>query len=278
MARALKTRCSAANYGYDNNGQRTTGATFDALERMTALGSDALGYLSPGNGELVSYSTTGYQNNILGLARQIPSSGSATDVIRTPNGAPVAQRVSTTNKQSLLSDALGSTIAIADDGANALSRHYSYTPDGVASTTGTGATTNLLFASGHQVGGLYHYGARYYDPSTATWTQQDPINQIASLTQANRYAYVGGDPVDHADLSGLCFVLSCKTYHKLEDAGKKTLEETSGCLASGYVGAEYGAAVGHPEAGFAVGCAAGVVGSGYLDASFDEPSKSGQPG
>jgi hypothetical protein len=63
----------------------------------------------------------------------------------------------------LFSDALGSTIAMADDGANALARHYNSTPDGVSSNLGTGATTNLLFASGHQVGNLYRFGARYYD-------------------------------------------------------------------------------------------------------------------
>jgi RHS repeat-associated protein len=235
----------ATNYSYDNNGQRTTGATYDALERLTTLGATALSYLSPSNGELVSYGTTGYQNNMLGLARQIPSSGSATDIIRTPNGAPVAQRVSTTNKQSLFSDALGSTIAMADDGANTLSRHYTYTPDGTASTTGSGATTNLLFASGHQLGNLYHYGARYYDPTTATWTQQDPINQIASLTQANRYTYVGGDPTDRVDLAGTCFHQPksdpfpnvCKspfyTTHPADDEGEGPCGAKNGSLIAG---------------------------------------------
>ncbi|MCW3003330.1 MAG: secreted protein [Conexibacter sp.] len=270
----------ATNYTYDNNGQRTTGATFDALERMTALGSDTLGYLSPGNGELVSYGNTGYQNNLMGLARQIPSSGSATDIIHTPDGAPIAQRVGTTSKQSLFADALGSTIAMADDGANTLSRHYSYTPDGVSSTSGSGATTNLLFASGHQVGNLYHFGARYYDPTTATWTQQDPINQISSLTEANHYSYVGGDPVNHVDRAGMCFVLSCKTYHKLgnaaKKAGKDTLQESAGCVAGAYAGAEYGAAVLEPEAGAVVGCAIGAAGT-RLGVDFTEPSRTGQP-
>jgi len=204
----IPTSCTATpsggtTYTYDANGQRTTGATYDALERLTAgPGSGSLGYLSPGNGELVSNGSTGYQNTMMGLSRQIPTSGSATDIIRATNGAPIAQRVGTTSKQELFSDALGSTIAIADDSANALSRSYAYDPDGNASTTGSGATTNLLSASGHQVGNLYHFGARYYDPATATWTQQDPINQIASLTQANRYAYAGGDPVDLTDPTG----------------------------------------------------------------------------
>jgi RHS repeat-associated protein len=202
------TTCTATpgggtTYSYDANGQRTTGATYDALGRLSAFGANSLSYLSPGNGELVSYASTGYQNSMLGLSRQIPSSGSATDVIRDTGGAPVAQRVGTTNKQELFSDALGSTIAMADASANTLSRHYSYDPDGNPTTTGTGATTNLLFADGHQLNNVYHYGARYYDPATATWTQQDPLNQITSLTEANHYTYVGGNPIDGTDPTGL---------------------------------------------------------------------------
>jgi RHS repeat-associated protein len=227
------TTCTATpgggtTYTYDANGQRTTGATYDALQRLSTLGANSLSYLSPGNGELVSYGTTGYQNTMLGLSRQIPSTGSATDIVRDIGGAPIAQRVGTTSKQELFSDALGSTIAMADDSANTLSRHYTYDPDGNPTTTGTGATTNLLFAGGHQVGSLYHYGARYYDPTTATWTQQDPINQITSLTQANHYTYTSGDPVDRVDPTGL-FALDDldpqKLLNDVLDAGAEASHE-----------------------------------------------------
>jgi RHS repeat-associated protein len=97
---------------------------------------------------------------------------------------------------------LGSTIATADDGATALSRSYDYDPDGNATDSGTGTDAIVRFAGGYPIGGLYHYGARYYDPATAAWTQQDPLNQISSLTQSNHYAYAGGDPVNSVDPSG----------------------------------------------------------------------------
>jgi hypothetical protein len=58
---------------------------------------------------------------------------------RQPDGTPVAQRTSTT-KQYLFGDRLGSITALADDNANSLTRTYSYDPDGnrTSSTTGTG--------------------------------------------------------------------------------------------------------------------------------------------
>jgi RHS repeat-associated protein len=50
--------------------------------------------------------------------------------------------------------------------------------------------------------GLYHYGARYYNPTTARFTRQDPLNQVDDLRQANRYAYAGGDPINLSDRAG----------------------------------------------------------------------------
>jgi RHS repeat-associated protein len=85
-------------------------------------------------------------------------------------------------KQSLFTDHLGSVIAVADDGANGLTRTYAYDPDGnqTTSTSGLGgsnATSSLGYIGGFApVSGLIHYGARYYDPANARWTQTEPWN------------------------------------------------------------------------------------------------------
>lgn len=194
----------ATTYSYDTAGQRTTSpsAAYDAIQRLATLGGTSLSYLSPGNGELVGYGTSSFQNTQLGLGRIIPPSGSATDLIRATNGAALAQRVGTTSKQSLFTDALGSVIATADDGATALGKRYTYDPDGNATSSGSGTDSVVRYAGGYAVGGLYHFGARFYDPSTAVWTQLDPLNQIGSLTEANRYTYVGGNPINGVDPTG----------------------------------------------------------------------------
>ena len=48
--------------------------------------------------------------------------------------------------------------------------------------------------------GLLRFGARDYEPSTGRWLSRDPIG--FSGGDANLYAYVGSDPVDHIDPSG----------------------------------------------------------------------------
>jgi len=50
--------------------------------------------------------------------------------------------------------------------------------------------------------GYIKFGARWYDPATVTWTQQDIYNTPLSPGNANRYLYAGGDPINVADPLG----------------------------------------------------------------------------
>jgi RHS repeat-associated protein len=49
-------------------------------------------------------------------------------------------------------------------------------------------------------------GKRYYDPYARRWTQPDPIDIRGSLTSANKFIYVGDDPVNLVDPSGMSFL------------------------------------------------------------------------
>jgi uncharacterized protein RhaS with RHS repeats len=49
--------------------------------------------------------------------------------------------------------------------------------------------------------GLYQMGARYYQPGTGRFTQADPLP--SSVFEANRYAYVGANPCNRTDPTGL---------------------------------------------------------------------------
>lgn len=67
-------------------------------------------------------------------------------------------------------DALGSTRVLLDENG-AVAKRYSYDPYGRdAGTTGTGPDTRLRYAGGElDDQGLYHFGARYYEPSLGRW-------------------------------------------------------------------------------------------------------------
>jgi RHS repeat-associated protein len=50
--------------------------------------------------------------------------------------------------------------------------------------------------------GHLEYGARWYDPVTGSWTQQDTRNTPLDPANANRYQYAAGDPINNADPTG----------------------------------------------------------------------------
>jgi RHS repeat-associated protein len=92
---------------------------------------------------------------------------------------------------------------VKSEGTQTIPYHFGYkggyrTPGG---NKGEGNVTN----------GLYHFGARYYDPTTGRWTQQDPLGHLGSTTQGNRFLFAGTDPINHGDPNGrLCILASQK--------------------------------------------------------------------
>jgi RHS repeat-associated protein len=49
---------------------------------------------------------------------------------------------------------------------------------------------------------LYHFGSRYYDPTTGRWTQQDPLSQLTSVAQSDKFGFVGDTPPNASDPEG----------------------------------------------------------------------------
>lgn len=195
----------ATSYTYDKAGNQLTGGatpttTWDAKGRLATLGSAATTILSPNNNEITGLGSDIYRNNAVGLA-QITTGGNAAKITRSISGGAVSQ-VAGGLKRWFITDQLGSTIGLADSNG-AVTRTYAYDIDGNDTTSGTGPGTAIKFAGGHDVGGgLYHFGARYYQPSSARWTQMDPLLQPGDLGQANRYTYVGNNPINAIDPSG----------------------------------------------------------------------------
>ena len=90
-------------------------------------------------------------------------------------------------RQYYIADALGS-VAMMTDSSGSSSNRYEYEPYGSIETQNVPLSNPFKFAGGHDTGqGVYHFGARQYDPGLGRWTRVDPLDQIGDLREGNRY-------------------------------------------------------------------------------------------
>jgi RHS repeat-associated protein len=114
----------------------------------------------------------------------------------------------------LLHDAQGDIIALVNSSGK-VERTFRYGPYG--ENVKSEGTQTIPYPFGYKGGyrmpggnkgernvvkGLYHYGQRYYDPTTGRWTQQDPLRQPLSSTEANLFEGFGGDLINLNDPTG----------------------------------------------------------------------------
>jgi RHS repeat-associated protein len=115
---------------------------------------------------------------------------------------------------SLLTDALGSTIALGDANG-AVQASYTYEPFGAVTSSGATETNSYQFTGRENDGstGLYFYRARYYSPTFGRLVSEDPL-KFPGGPDPNLYRYVGSSPVMLTDPLGLdpgqgCGFLGC---------------------------------------------------------------------
>jgi RHS repeat-associated protein len=211
-----------SHYTYDKAGEElaitpkadTSGSTFayNAARETKAItpsgGSEqALAYGGTGQGDLVEVGTTKLQNSLLGLTREAASGGTSY-FARTPNGLLIDQRTPSGNFNPLF-DAQGNVIALANSSGK-VERTFRYGPYGENVSSEGMQTTPFPFGfqggyrmpggntgkgkPGNVANGLYHFGARYYDPTVGRWTQPDPAGE--------GYVFAEDDPINLGDLTG----------------------------------------------------------------------------
>jgi RHS repeat-associated protein len=101
----------------------------------------------------------------------------------------------------VLRDANNNVIALTD--ANQQSQtQYGYEPYGKATQAGAADPNPQQYTGRENDGtGLYYYRNRYYSPQTGRFISEDSVGWASG--QTNAYAYVGGNPVQLTDPSGL---------------------------------------------------------------------------
>jgi RHS repeat-associated protein len=255
----IATELSA--YTYDKAGDETAivpkadtgGTTFaynSAAETssLTPSGSSALalGYGGTGQDDLTGIGeTTTLQNSLLGVTREVSSTGTSY-YARTPSGLLIDQRTPSGHYNPLF-DAQGDIIALVST-TGKVERTFRYGPYG--ETTKSEGTQTIPYPFGYKGGyrvpggnkgegnlanGLYHYGQRYYDPTTGRWTQQDPLDQLGSTTQGDRFLFAGSDPINESDPTGLNEFTEFNEYLGYSAAGAGAACGVGGLVSGGTV-------------------------------------------
>ncbi|GAA4424077.1 hypothetical protein GCM10023169_20450 [Georgenia halophila] len=123
-------------------------------------------------------------------------------------GQPIVLRTASGMQSLYIYDHLGSPIALITQ-APYPAFAYTFDPYGAAQLTedsgGSGTHQNPLgYTSGlkDRTTDFTLNGARYYTPTTGRWTQQDTLDTPLDPANANRYAYVAGNPINYTDPTG----------------------------------------------------------------------------
>ena len=208
-ARNQLTQRGAQSFTYDANGNLlsdgVTTYTWNARDQLTATsGSSSASFQYDAFGrrtaKTVGGSSVSYLYDGLNVVQELSGATPSANVL---TGAvdEVFSRTDSTASFCFLSAGLRSIIGLTD--SNGVQQtQYTYEPFGATTLTGA-ANTNSFQHTGREndLTGLYYYRARYYSPLLQRFISEDPIGFSSGDT--NLYAYVGNDPINLSDPSGL---------------------------------------------------------------------------
>jgi RHS repeat-associated protein len=264
-------------YTYDGDGN-ITGASnglaiaYNALNQATSItppgGSPlSLGYIGARQNELSQAGSDTLVNTLLGVSSKTDGNKNTTFYVRDNAGRLVYEQVPAGTKYYYLADAIGSVVGLVKpDGTLAGGTAYNYDPYGNL-TQGQTAIDNPwlfqgqynLFEDQSSTFGLYHMGARYYQPAIQRWTQQDPQVSGRSALDQNRYLFGADNPINNADPTGTDWnPVAAYLFGGSIIAGGAE----AGIVASEAIAVAAGASL--EETAVAVAFASGILGVGFV--------------
>ena len=247
------TKVGSSVFSYDENGNQLTGggltAAYNGRDQATTINGKAVTYEDKDQAQRATYGDRSFLNTPLGVSSYTDPGAKTTTVTREATGQLTALRQPTGATSYPITDALGSVVALTD-ATGKRTDTFAYDPYG-QNADRTGTTVNPFQFTGEyrDPNGLDKIGMRYYQSGTGRWTQIDPLRRATNPTnppEASPYAYVGNNPTNYTDPTGLSY----------DDVAKN--------LVSGFAGVAAGVLVfgftGNPIlAGAAGGCVAGAA-------------------
>ena len=206
---------TGTGYAYDNTGNMTGSPNYamkfnirDQLTQLTLTGAEplALGQQGSTNSLLSTVGNTRLENGPLGVSATTNlEGGNGTYYTRTPEGGLIDSRSAEgTSAHYYLEDDRGSVVRTTNQAGTPDQEPVTYEPFGAPQGSPPAKPPTFGFDSGYQnftsgtkTSDLIHFGERYYEPSTGSWTQPD------RMTSAS-YQYADDDPVNQVDPEGTC--------------------------------------------------------------------------
>jgi RHS repeat-associated protein len=210
------TQAGGVVYTYDANGNLTgttagQSFTYDVFNRMTqAVGTGGTAtYTYNGNGLKIQRvgpdGTTRYYYDGFRPIWETDGIGTITAQLdRDIFGNLLSRREASGVRRYYHPDGLGSTNALTDETGNLLASMLYDAWGNVRASSADVGKYRFAGAELDTASGLYHMGARFYDPSIGRWLSEDPKqDKVFNPLALNFYAYVNNTPLTLVDPDGL---------------------------------------------------------------------------
>jgi len=207
------TSWNGTSLSYDLNGNLTAFGSqmnsWNDRNQLQATSASAASFAYDGMGRRLSKTVGGTTTKFLydgaNLVQEQDASNTATANLLTGLGVDqtFSRQVVGGTTSSLLTDVLGSTIALGDANG-AVQTSYTYEPFGGVTTSGATNTNSHQFTGRENDGstGLYFLRARYYNPTFGRFISEDPLG-FPGGPDSVLYSYVRNSPVILVDPFGL---------------------------------------------------------------------------